>query len=176
MSTIKLECTPVWTAAYYGHVDVVEFLVTKANANPNKPNKVLGSAECAWEGSVCACVSLFDTSAAGVICFKTAHYFSWSLRMYVCLYCVNMCTHVGGMISIIKDGTTPVHFAALEGRLDVVKFLILEANADPNKPKKVLGRVECAWEVSLCACVSLFDTSAACVICFKTAHYFTCPA
>ena len=43
----------------------------------------------------------------------------------------------GGMTSIIKTGTTPVGIAAKNGHLDVVKFLVLEANADPNKPSKV---------------------------------------
>ena len=54
MCTIKNDRTPVWVAAYDGHVDVVEFLVVKANADPNKPAKVLGSVECAWERSLCA--------------------------------------------------------------------------------------------------------------------------
>ena len=40
MSTIKEERTPVWSAAFYGHVDVVKFLVLEANADPNKPTKV----------------------------------------------------------------------------------------------------------------------------------------
>ena len=40
MSTIKEERTPVWIAAFNGHVDVVKFLVVEANADPNKPNKV----------------------------------------------------------------------------------------------------------------------------------------
>ena len=47
MSTIKDECTPVWVAAFDGHVDVVKFLVSEAKTDPNKPNKVLGSVECA---------------------------------------------------------------------------------------------------------------------------------
>ena len=40
MSTVKKECTLVWAAAFYGHVDVVKFLVMEANADPNKPDKV----------------------------------------------------------------------------------------------------------------------------------------
>ena len=76
----------------------------------------------------------------------------------------------------IKNDRTPVYAAAFCGHVDVVEFLVVKANADPNKPAKVLGSVECAWERSLCACVRLFDTSAACVTkCFKTAHYFTSP-
>ena len=39
----------------------------------------------------------------------------------------------GGMTSIIKDGATPVLMAAQNGHLDVVKVLVLEAHADPNK-------------------------------------------
>ena len=47
----------------------------------------------------------------------------------------------GGMMSIIKSGATPVLMAAKHGHLDVVKYLVLEANADPNKPNKVWSRV-----------------------------------
>ena len=158
MCTVKSDQTPVWTAAFNGHVDVVEFLVVKANADPNKPDKVLGSVECAWGRRLCACVRLFDTSAACVICFQS----------------VNMCTYVGWMTSTVKTGATPVCAAAQEGHLNVVKFLTLKANADPNKPREVFGIVECAWGRRLCACVRFFVTSAACVIYFETAHYFAC--
>ena len=41
-------------------------------------------------------------------------------------------------MSTIKDEVTPALVAAQEGHLDVVKFLVLEANADPNQPDKVL--------------------------------------
>ena len=51
-----------------------------------------------------------------------------------------MCTYVGGMISTIKTGATPVFVAAQKGHLNVVKFLVLEANADPNKWDKVWSR------------------------------------
>ena len=54
-----------------------------------------------------------------------------------------LCVHVvdaGGMTSIIKDGSTPVKNAAQFGHLDVVKFLVSEANADPNKWDKVWSR------------------------------------
>ena len=46
----------------------------------------------------------------------------------------------GGMTSIIKDGATPVKVAARNGHLDVVKFLVLEGNADPNKWDEVWSR------------------------------------
>ena len=40
MSTVKEERTPVWSAAFGGHVDVVKYLVLEADADPHKPNKV----------------------------------------------------------------------------------------------------------------------------------------
>jgi len=43
----------------------------------------------------------------------------------------------GGMTWIKKSGATPVFQAAKNGHLDVVKYLVLEANADPNQPWKV---------------------------------------
>ena len=46
----------------------------------------------------------------------------------------------GGMTSIIKGGATPVYRAAQFGHLDVVKFLVSEANADPNKWDEVWSR------------------------------------
>ena len=46
----------------------------------------------------------------------------------------------GGMTSIIKNGDTPVKRAAHYGHLDVVKFLVLEAHADPNKWDEVWSR------------------------------------
>ena len=60
-----------------------------------------------------------------------------------------LCAHVvdgGGMTSIIKGGATPVYRAAKNGHLDVVKFLVLEANADPNKWDEVWSRAWCAWD------------------------------
>ena len=62
----------------------------------------------------------------------------------------------GGMTSIIKGGATPVFQAALNGHLDVVKYLVLEANADPNKGDKVWSRAWCAWD--------LFERVPVCVI------------
>ena len=44
MSTIKDGVTPILAAAQNGHLDVVEWLVTKANADANTPNKVLSRA------------------------------------------------------------------------------------------------------------------------------------
>ena len=52
-----------------------------------------------------------------------------------------MCTYVGGIISTTKTGFTPVCVAAQEGHLNVVKFLVLEAHADPHMPNKVVRRV-----------------------------------
>ena len=37
----------------------------------------------------------------------------------------------------VKEERTPVWGAALNGHVDVVKFLVLEGNADPNKAHKV---------------------------------------
>ena len=51
-----------------------------------------------------------------------------------------MRTYVGVMISTIKDECTPVYIAARCGHLNVVKFLVLEANADPHKGNKVRSR------------------------------------
>ena len=60
--------------------------------------------------------------------------------LYVRLCYVYMRIDDGGMTSITKTGTTPVGAAAYYGHLDVVKFLVLEANADPDKPNKVWSR------------------------------------
>ena len=46
----------------------------------------------------------------------------------------------GGTIPAVKDGATPVRMAAQCGHVDVVKFLTLEADADPNKADKVCSR------------------------------------
>ena len=54
--------------------------------------------------------------------------------------CLLLCTWWigdGGMMSIVKEQRTPVWSAAFRGHIDVVKFLVLEANADPNQPTKV---------------------------------------
>ena len=53
---------------------------------------------------------------------------------------MNMRTYVGVMISTIKDEWTPVHIAARCGHINMVKFLVLEANADPHKGNKVWSR------------------------------------
>ena len=45
------------------------------------------------------------------------------------------------MMSTIKDGSTPVLKAACEGHLGVVKFLVIEAEADPHQSKQVWSRV-----------------------------------
>ena len=37
----KFGCTPLWNAAQYGHLKVVEYLVTEAKADPNQPDEVL---------------------------------------------------------------------------------------------------------------------------------------
>ena len=42
-------------------------------------------------------------------------------------------------MSTIKNESTPA-FVAQEGKLDVLRFLVLKANADPNQPMKVLRR------------------------------------
>ena len=54
---VKEEHTPVWNAAFNGHVDVVKFLVLEANADPNKPSKVWSSLKCVWTeyASLCVC-------------------------------------------------------------------------------------------------------------------------
>ena len=57
--------------------------------------------------------------------------------MFVCMY---MWIDIGGMMSTIKEERTPVLEAAFNGHVDVVKFLVSEANADPNKPNKVWSR------------------------------------
>ena len=36
--------TPIFSAALNGHVDVIEYLVTKCKADPDQPNKVLSRA------------------------------------------------------------------------------------------------------------------------------------
>ena len=55
----------------------------------------------------------------------------------ICFVCMCMWIYDGGMMSTIKEERTPVWSAAFNGHVDVVKFLVLEANADPNKPEKV---------------------------------------
>ena len=60
--------------------------------------------------------------------------------LYVRLCYVYMWIDDGGMTSIIKTGFTPVGIAAESGHLDVVKFLVLEANADPTKGDEVWSR------------------------------------
>ena len=51
--------------------------------------------------------------------------------VFPCVFCVCV------MISTIKDGSTPLLAAAFHGHLDMVKFLVLEANADPHQPDTV---------------------------------------
>ena len=46
----------------------------------------------------------------------------------------------GGLMSTIQNQATPAYVAAQEGKLDVLKFLVLKANADPNQPIKVWNR------------------------------------
>ena len=41
------------------------------------------------------------------------------------------------MMSTIKAGQTPVLAAAFQGYLDVVRFLVMEAQVDPHQPNKV---------------------------------------
>ena len=51
--------------------------------------------------------------------------------LFVCYFCVCV------MMSTIKDGTTPLLAAALHGHLDVIKFLVIEANVDPHQQDTV---------------------------------------
>ena len=86
---------------------------------------------------------------ARVICFNYTVLF-YLTTLSVCLtVCVCMCMWIYGvgMMSTIKDERTPVWIAALKGHVDVVKFLVLEANADPNKPHKVWIRARVSLRV-----------------------------
>ena len=46
----------------------------------------------------------------------------------------------GALLLTTKNEATPALVAAQEGHLSVLKFLVLEAHADPNQPDKVLRR------------------------------------
>ena len=122
--TVKEERTPVWVAAFAGHVDVVKFLVLEGNADPNKAAKVWSSLKCVWTEYASLCVCECETN---VWCLKASIYFTYACRLHVPLYSV-------------KSGATPVFVAAQNGHLNVVKFLVLEGKADPTKPLKVWSR------------------------------------
>ena len=45
------------------------------------------------------------------------------------------------IILVMKHADTPLLAAAFHGHLDVVEFLVIEANADPNQTDKVWSRL-----------------------------------
>ena len=53
----------------------------------------------------------------------------------------------------IKGGETPVHAAAYNGHLEVIKYLVTEAKADVNQPSKVWSGVYDVWDHGAIVCV-----------------------
>ena len=53
---IKDGSTPLLEAAKQGHVNVVEYLVTEAKANPNQPDQVLSVIHHVCDRGVCVCL------------------------------------------------------------------------------------------------------------------------
>ena len=55
-------------------------------------------------------------------------------------YCIFDCIVLAAdlvLVYTIKDGSDPLLSAAFRGHLDVVKFLVIEAKANPHKKNKV---------------------------------------
>ena len=64
-----------------------------------------------------------------------------------------MCAFLFTKWCIIKAGVTPVFVAAAAGHLEVVKYLVLEAKADPNQPTKVWRGVYDVWDHGVLVCL-----------------------
>ena len=79
-----------------------------------------------------------------------------SVGLAVCV-CMYMWIYVGRMMPTIKKARTSVWEAAYSSYVDVMKFLVFEANVDPNKPDKVWSRTRCACIGPFCAFVCLCD-------------------
>ena len=53
----------------------------------------------------------------------------------------------------IKGGETPVYVATKDGHLEVVKYLVTEANVDANQPDKVWSGAYDVWDHGAFVCV-----------------------
>ena len=87
---------------------------------------------CMQQQIACMCDMLFNQSHRAVYVTTS----SVSLTVCVCV-CIYMWICDGGMMSTVKEERTPVWNAAFRGHVDVVKYLVMEADADPHKPNKV---------------------------------------
>ena len=88
------------------------------------PNSIVCIRSQFLEFELCMCICRRE----GIPLVSTCVYY---FRMIMCTsVSVNWCT--------IKDARTPLIVAAQEGHLEVVKYLVTEAKADPNQPTKVI--------------------------------------
>ena len=139
--TVKHKGAPIHAAAVKGHLNVVDYLITKCKADPHQSNEVLSRV---WPHRLLVCVSVYIRIPR--LRNKTYHHLSY-----------------GFLFSkwwTIQNGLTPLHLAAWRGHLNVVEYLVLKCNVDLNQPTKVvLGRMWSKlspltlWLPSLCVCV-----------------------
>ncbi|KAH3761103.1 TKL protein kinase [Pelomyxa schiedti] len=100
--------TPLWIASHNGHINVVELLVTKGNADVNKATSGVGT------------TPLFVASQKG-------HIDVVELLVTKGNADVNKATS--------DDGTTPLYVASHNGHINVVELLVTKGNADVNKAR-----------------------------------------
>ena len=94
--------TALHLAVVNGHSNIVRFFISDQNCDPNIPGQHGGTLQSSL------CCSAWSSTYTQV--------FNWWARLQSCL----------------DENFTPLHYAAMKGHMDIVKFLPVEKHCDPT--------------------------------------------